>query len=83
MAINEAISYIENNKSLEVPEHLKNFHTSNEKTDDYKYPHNYQDGIVKQDYLEKKISFYQPKTAGYERNIAERLEFIKNKLNKK
>lgn len=82
LAINEAISFIENNKSLEVPEHLKNIHTEKvDEKDAYKYPHDYKEGLVKQEYLESKKIFYKPKTIGYEREIADRLDFIKNKIN--
>ena len=45
---------------------------------DYKYPHNYSDKFVKENYFPRGIqeTFYQPTNSGYENYIRERL--IKN-----
>lgn len=81
LAVDKARDYIKNNQSLEVPEHLKNVHVGKvTKEDKYKYPHAYDESIVKQKYMEKELKFYEPKSEGYEKNIKERLEYIKNKL---
>ena len=43
---------------------------------DYKYPHDYEDAFVLQDYLPealKNIRFYLPKDSGFEKELAERL----------
>ncbi len=40
----------------------------------YRYSHDYPENISGQDYLEKPLTLYQPKTAGMEARIAERLE---------
>ncbi len=43
----------------------------------YKYPHDYQDAFVLQDYLPealKNIRFYLPKNSGFEKELAERLD---------
>jgi putative ATPase len=50
----------------------------------YKYDHNYNDGIASQNYLPEQIAserFYQPSGRGYEKIIAERMEYIKKKKN--
>ncbi|HEA47450.1 MAG TPA: hypothetical protein ENH97_03475 [bacterium] len=40
----------------------------------YKYAHNYEEGYVKQEYLPKKVKYYQPTEHGYEARIKKRLE---------
>jgi putative ATPase len=43
----------------------------------YKYPHDYQDAFVLQDYLPealKNVRFYLPKNSGFEKELAERLD---------
>lgn len=82
MAVNKAIEYVKSNKSLEVPEHLKNVHVGEEnKKAKYIYPHSYDEGIVRQKYLEKEKRFFEPKSEGYEKKIKERLDYINKKLN--
>ena len=81
LAIDEALLDIRSTRSLEVPEHLKNIHVG--KVDEkYKYPHDYKDGIVKQDYLQSKRRYYIPKENGYEKRIKEYMERIESTLNK-
>lgn len=84
LAINEALNFVENNRDYEIPTHLRDSHSvgyneipNNER---YKYPHNYNYGYTNQRYLPKEISdmkFYNKKNVGYEKNINERLERIK------
>lgn len=48
----------------------------------YQYPHEYEEGIVKQDYLPEELKereYYKPKEIGHEKSIKERLEKIKEK----
>jgi len=40
---------------------------------DYDYSHDFPEGISGQDYLERPVSLYSPKTAGWEAKIADRL----------
>lgn len=50
----------------------------------YKYPHDYKNNFVNQEYLPKEIQdkkFYIPKTSGFEKNIKEYYDFI-NELKK-
>jgi putative ATPase len=64
-----------------VPLHIRNAPTSLMKRlgygRDYKYPHDYEDAFVLQEYLPeelKTVRFYQPKDAGFEAELAERLK---------
>lgn len=84
-AINAAMADISSSRSLEVPEHLKNTHINKVKEgEEYKYPHSYNESIVKQDYLQKGIKkkYYYVKPIGFEKNIKKRLDYIESK-NKK
>lgn len=57
-AIEKALQLIESTDTGNVPSHLKN------PSPDYKYPHNYKNGYVKQQYLPDKIKnvkLYQPR----------------------
>ena len=78
-AINKAMAYVESNKSLEVPEHLKNIHINKDKAQEkYKYPHAYEGAYVSQKYLEKDLKFYEAKDLGFEKDIVNRLRNLKN-----
>ncbi len=62
-AIEAAMGDIENEETLEVPDHLKSSSYSGAKKlghgEGYKYPHDY-GGHVEQEYLRKKRSYYKP-----------------------
>ncbi len=71
MAIDTALADIRSGLSGEVPDHLKDAHYkgANElgRGIDYKYPHDYESGWVKQQYLPDKLKnkkYYQPKKTG-------------------
>lgn len=68
-AINSAMSDIENSESLEVPRHL-----TSEYSNEYKYPHNYKNNFVKQEYLGEKKRYYTPGNNKNESFIKEKLE---------
>lgn len=84
MAIDAAIADIENGRSGEVPDHLKDAHYLGAKKlgrgIDYKYPHDYESGWVKQQYLPDLIAgkkYYHPKKTGkYESALAQVYEKI-------
>ncbi len=63
IAIDEALSDVEKDRTLPVPEHLKDAHYIGAKKlgrdKGYKYPHDY-GGYVRQDYLPKKKKYYKP-----------------------
>ncbi len=74
-AIWKAVSDVANEPTIAVPPHLKDSHYPGAKKfgygSDYKYPHNFKDGFVRQEYLpgEKKKKYYSPKDIGHEKNI--------------
>jgi putative ATPase len=73
---------------LPVPLHIRNAPTKLMKEldygKDYKYAHDYRDAYVPQEYLPEKIQgqlFYQPKEAGFEKTIKERIAAWRQKKN--
>jgi putative ATPase len=70
-AINEALAYVKNEKTLKIPPQLKSPSPKN-----YKYPHDF-DGWVEQDYLEEKLHFYDNSKIGFENTLEEWLQKIK------
>jgi putative ATPase len=71
---------------LPVPLHIRNAPTKLMKEldygKDYKYAHDYANAYVPQEYLPEEIRgqiFYQPREAGFEKTIKERLNYWRNK----
>lgn len=77
VALDLALEDIENGNVGVIPNHIKN------DSKDYKYPHDYPNAYVKQQYLPDKIKnkkYYKPKDIGYEKQLKEiydRLEKLK------
>ncbi len=66
IALDEALSDIEKGNVGDIPKHLKN------PSDTYKYPHDYKNAFVKQQYLPDKLKnkkYYHPKDLGYEHKL--------------
>ena len=85
-AINKALDDIKNIKTGNVPAHLRDSHYSGASDfghgKGYLYPHNYEEGYVKQQYLPDNMvgaKYYKPTENGYEKSIKERLDGFKNK----
>ncbi|HOK39658.1 MAG TPA: replication-associated recombination protein A [bacterium] len=80
MAISKAETDIENGIDLEVPLHLRDAnYWSNKKMKygiGYKYPHDFPQHFVKQEYLPEKRKYYYPTEMGNEINLKKYLEFI-------
>ena len=75
LGINEALSYVKDNQTLEVPTHLRNHHPDKK---NYKYPHNYEGHWIQQNYRPKNMpEFYEPTTEGVEKKIKGRLDHLK------
>lgn len=80
LAIDKAISDIEGGINISVPLHLRNAPTKLMKEEsygkDYKYPHDYENGFVDQNYFPEKFKskYYVPKSVGKELRLKERLE---------
>ncbi len=70
MGINEAMSFVKENPTIEVPGHLSN--VSPEKKN-YKYPHSYPHNYIEQTYLPKNLTFhpYRPQMNGSEKALVE------------
>lgn len=75
LAINEALSFVRENKTIEVPTHLRNHHPDKK---NYLYPHSYPNHWVKQNYTDFKLSFYRSSEIGYERMMSENLKKMKS-----
>jgi len=79
-AIWEAVNDVKSQKTISVPKHLKDSHYRGAKElglgTDYKYPHNFDDGFVAQEYIPSDLrkKYYEPKGAGYEKNIKHYLQ---------
>ena len=79
-AIWEATADVKGQPIKPVPKHLKDSHYPAAKKlghgADYKYPHNFKDGFVPQDYFPAamKKKYYEPKEAGLEKNIKHYLQ---------
>ena len=73
-AIDKALSDIESGNTGDVPNHLHNGNP------EYKYPHDYQNSYIKQQYLPDKIKdniYYVPKNKQLLKNIIDNLKKIK------
>lgn len=76
-AMQKAQEDVRNTFNDAVPDHLKNTNYLNEKRAKYKYPHNYEGGYVKQQYLPDEISdhiYYIPSKYGSEDKIRESMQ---------
>ncbi|MDQ0218193.1 replication-associated recombination protein A [Peribacillus cavernae] len=86
LAIDAALDDIHSGNSGDVPDHLKDAHYKGAKElgrgIDYLYPHNYENGWVKQQYLPNKLKskkYYQPKKTGkFEQALASVYEKIES-----
>jgi len=80
LAIEEALEDVRAGRLLAVPEHLKNVHVEavgREGLDvAYKYPHDYDQHTVRQEYLPADKRYYRPTAQGYEDTIAKRMAHV-------
>lgn len=80
MAISEAMADIRKGSVQPVPEHLKNKHVraiGSNRVTEYKYPHEFANHFVEQEYMKVPKKYYRPSNQGYEVTIAKRMESIK------
>ncbi|HIM94627.1 MAG TPA: replication-associated recombination protein A [Campylobacterales bacterium] len=71
IAINSALKSVQDGEIHPIPSHIK----TDSKT--YIYPHDF-GGFVNQEYLSKKMKFYESSTQGFEKRLDEWLKKIKN-----
>ena len=82
MGIVNALKDVEEGKTLEVPNHLKDASLDREAFGhgkDYKYAHDYKDHYVKQEYKPSNKVYYIPTEMGCEKKIKEWLENLREK----
>ncbi len=83
VAIKEAMDDIEQGRLMPVPDHLRDAHYKGAarlgRGKGYKYPHDYPDHYVKQEYLPQKREYYRPTEQGEEKKIKERLARLKER----
>ena len=83
LAIDKAYQDIENEKTQEVPEHLKDASYRGAEVlghgKGYKYAHDYPGHFVKQKYTRKAVRYYEPTDIGFEAKIKQRLEKLRKK----
>ncbi|AFS78328.1 AAA ATPase, central domain protein [Gottschalkia acidurici 9a] len=84
VGIDKALNDIKNIQTGKVPAHLRDAHYSGSSNfgngKGYLYPHNYEDGFIKQQYLPDNMvgaKYYEPTNNGYEKVIMERLKYIR------
>ncbi|MBQ9032920.1 MAG: replication-associated recombination protein A [Parasporobacterium sp.] len=86
MAIDRAMQIVETTDIRDVPSHLKDAHYKGAKNLDhgtnYQYAHAFPEHYVKQQYLPDELVgtvIYEPGTLGYEKNMKDRLERLRNR----
>ncbi|MCA6071311.1 MAG: replication-associated recombination protein A [Endomicrobium sp.] len=85
LAIENALSEVKNGKVRNVPDHLKDANLDGKELghgQGYKYPHDFEEHYVEQDYWTDPVEFYTPTKEGYERRVRERLLGIRKKKGK-
>ncbi|GMA62667.1 recombinase RarA [Alicyclobacillus fastidiosus] len=83
-AVGNAMRDVETKHFGDIPLHLKDAHYASAKKlgrgVEYKYPHDYPEGLVEQQYLPKALAgtqYYHPKGLGQEKQFAERYAYIR------
>lgn len=78
---------VEQGRTLEVPQHLKDTHYKGAARlghgEGYKYAHDFEGHIVEQDHLPEHRKYYEPGDQGFEIKVRERMEKWKQQLKKK
>jgi len=84
VAIGEAVADVREGRLLPVPVHLKDRHYAGAKRlghgEGYEYAHNAAGGVAAQDYLGVDREYYRPVDRGFERELGERLQAIRERL---
>lgn len=77
-AIGAARKDVQEGRTLPVPKHLRDASYQGAKQfghgDDYKYSHDYEGGIVDQEYLPEERRYYEPTDRGFEAELRRRLD---------
>lgn len=85
IAIDKALEDLEMHESFNIPSHLKDSHYNGAESlgrgVGYKYPHNYPNNYIKQQYLPDNLKdkqYYVPQNNKFECNIKKFLDFLEN-----
>ena len=85
LAIDKAISDVKSRGSLEIPNHLSDTHYAGafklKKGEGYKFPHNYKNNYVFEEYLPKELKnekYYVPQDNKFENKIDVYIKYLKN-----
>ncbi len=83
-AINSARKDVRDGRTIAVPIHLRDGHYPGSETfghgQGYKYAHDFDGGVVEQDYLGVDREFYMPSDRGFEKQLGVRLAEIRRQL---
>jgi putative ATPase len=80
LAVNEAMSEAEKGKVRSVPMHLRDASKDGEAFGHgkgYKYPHDFPNHYVEQEYMPEPKKFYRPTDQGFEAEIGKRLKKLR------
>lgn len=81
MAIEKASQDVQEGRTLEVPQHLKDAHYQGAKKlgngQNYQYAHDFPGHFVDQAYLSEKKKYYEPTDQGYEKNFKAYLKSLR------
>jgi putative ATPase len=84
VGISEARRDVAEGRLLPVPVHLRDAHYSGAKRlghgQDYQYAHDSPDGVAVQDYLGVEREYYRPVPRGFEAELGQRLDAIRERL---
>ena len=87
IALEKATEDIKNGRSGSLPLHLKNTYSFDPRQTSYKYPHDYPNSYVVQQYLPDVLvgtKYYEPKVnSKFEQGLKDRYDFIESLKNKK
>lgn len=79
LGIEKALKDVEEGRTMEVPTHLKDASMDSERLGHgkgYKYAHEFKGHFVEQEYIPKKIIYYEPGDIGFEKSMKERIESL-------
>ena len=86
VALTEAREDIAEGRLVSVPDHLRDAHYAGAEElghgDAYVYSHNAEGGVAEQSYLGVDREYYRPVDRGFERELQERLQWIRSRLGK-
>ena len=84
VAIGTARSDVREKKTVAVPQHLRDSHSATAdrqgRGEGYKYSHDFPDAIAAQSYLGIDATYYKPVQRGFERELANRKDWISKRL---